>query len=244
MRASLLIATLTSLTLAGTVSAADVLQSQRGSRAGNIAQPMGGPVNYTLDDGANENNIGLNNTGTATATQFTWFNRFDVAPGDQPVAITQVQVFWDPTTTGAPVVGNAVSVDIYADGDTSPANGATHLYTQNVTIAQVGTTFDAYNMTSPPQIVAPNVNLLVAITDRWVTTGVSSTTFPAAIDQTATQGRSWVASASAGSPPTPPVIPSTGLFGTIDSFGLAGNWLVRAVGDARVPVELQSYSID
>lgn len=244
MRTTILIATLTGLALAGTVSAADVLQSQLSSRANGIAQPLGGPINYTVDDGANENNIGLNNSSTGTSTQFTWFNRFDVAPGDQPVGVTQVQVFWDPTTTGAPVVGNAVSIDIYGDADANPANGATHLYTQNVTIAQVGTTFDTYTITSPPQVAAPNVNLLVAITDRWINTGVSTTAFPAAIDQSASQTRSWVAASSSGTPPTPPVIPSTGLFGTIDSFGLAGNWLVRAVGDARVPVELQSYSID
>ena len=72
----------------------------------------------------------------------------------------------------------------------------------------------------------------------------TTTSFPAAIDQTApNNGRSWVASTAGGSPPVPPVIPSTGLFGTIDSFGLPGDWLIRAAGTV-VPVELMNFSID
>jgi len=233
------------LIVSGTASAADVLQGQPTTRTGGIASAPRGSVNYTVDDGTNENNIGLNNTTAGTATQFMWFNRFDVAPADQPLAITQVQVFWDPTPTGAAAIGNAISLEIFADGDADPANGATHVYTQNTTIAQVGASFDIYNLTTPPEIVAPNVNVLVGVVDRWVNSGVTTTAFPAAIDQGATNARSWVASsADAANMPVPPVVPSSGLFGTIDSFGLAGNWLVRAVGDANVPVELQSFSID
>ena len=208
----------------------------------NANAPEGSPVNYQVDDGTNENNIGLNATATGTATQFMWFNRFDIAPADLPLQIDQVRIFWDPTTTGPPQVGNAISIEIFSDNDANPANGAVHVYTENDTIAQVGTTFDVYNLTTPPGLPTA-LNLLVGVVDRWITSGVSPSTFPAAIDQTATAGRSWVAATATGTPPVPPVVPSTGLFGTIDSFGLAGNWLIRATGTVT-PVELLSFGVD
>ena len=216
--------------------AAGPFQAQATTRTAAINVPAGGPVNYMIDDGGNEDNVGLTGGG-----QFLWLNRFDVLPANQPVGIVQVQVFWDPTAPAPPVSGNAVSLEIYSDTDADPANGATHLYTENTVVAQVGTSFDLFNMTVPPQIAAPAVNLLVGVVNRWdPATGDS---FPAAIDQTALAVRSWVGLYTGNNPPTPPPVPAP-TFGTIDSFGFPGNWLVRAVGDANVPVELQSFSID
>ena len=112
--------------------------------------------------------------------------------------------------------------------------------TQDVGV--VGSAFDVFNLTSAPAIPS-GVNLLIGVVDRWVTSGVSGSTFPAAIDQTAPNNvRSWVASYTAD-PPNPPTLPSTGLFGTIDSFGLPGDWLVRATGTV-VPVELMGVTIE
>ncbi len=231
------------LVTAGTAFAAgEVFQAVPGI-GGPAMNSEGSPVDYQFDDGTNENNIGLNNTAAGTATQFMWFNRFDVLPADLPLQVDQVRIFWDPTPAGAAEVGDAISIEIYSDSDASPANGATHVYTENDTVAQVGTSFDIYNLTTPPEL-ATAVNLLVGVVDRWVTTGVTTTTFPAAIDTTApNNARSWVAATATGTPPTPPVIPSTGLFGTIDSFGLPGDWLVRATGTVT-PVELLSFGID
>lgn len=207
----------------------------------SVNAPEGSPVDYMVDDGTNENNIGLNSTATGTTVQFMWFNRFDIDPTDLPLQVDQVRIFWDPTTTNPPVVGNAVALEIFSDNDANPANGAAHVNTNNTTIAQVGTTFDAYNLASPAAIPT-GANLLVGVINRWVTSGVSPSSFPAAIDQTASAGRSWVAASSAD-PPVPPVIPSDGLFGTIDSFGLAGNWLIRATGTVT-PVELLSFGVE
>jgi hypothetical protein len=221
-------------------AAAEVFQSVPTSAPAVV---HGTPVSYMVDDGSVDNNIGLNNTATMTATQFMWFNRFDVLGSDLPLQVDQVQVFWDPTPAGAAEVGDAISLEIFSDTDANPANGATHEYTENDTVAQVGTMFDVYNLTTPP-VLAAAVNLLVGVVDRWVTSGVTGTTFSAAIDQTnPDNGRSFVASSASGTPPTPPVIPSDGLFGTIDGFGLPGDWMIRA-GASVVPVELQSFSVD
>lgn len=233
MRPTILFAACALVFASGSALAAGPLQAQATTRTAPINLPAGGPVNYIVDDGNNENNVGLNAGG-----QFLWLNRFDVLPANQPVGITQVQVFWDATNAAA-VLGDAISLEIYSDTDANPANGATHLYTQDTVIAQIGTSFDIYNLTVPPQIAAPAVNLLVGVVNRW---GGPAGKFPAALDQTASAGRSWLGF-YAGDPPAPPPIPATN-FDTIDSFGLPGNWLVRAVGDANVPVELQSFSID
>lgn len=204
---------------------------------------QGSPVNYILDDGTAENSIGLNNTTTATATQFFWFNRFDIDPTDLPLRVDQVQIFWRNAGTNPPVPGNAVSVHIYSDSDTAPNNGSTHVISQAFTIGVVGTAFDPYNITSAPNITT-GVNLLIGAVDRWVTTGVSGSTFPAAIDQTAPNNvRSWVGSDTSGTMANPPVMPTNQLFNTIDSFGLAGDWLMRATGTVT-PVELMGVTVE
>jgi hypothetical protein len=132
---------------------------------------------------------------------------------------------------------------VYQDADANPANGATHVFTQTSTVGVVASAFDVHNLTSVPSIPA-GANLLIGVVDRWVNSGVSPSTFPAAIDTTPPSNvRSWVAS-YATSPPDPPTIPSTGgLFGTIDSFGLPGDWLVRATATV-VPVELMGVTIE
>ena len=234
MRPTILFAACALLFASGSALAAGPIHAKATTRTAPINLPAGGPVNYILDDGSNEDSVGLTAGG-----QFLWLNRFDVLPANQPVGITQVQVFWDATDSGA-ALGDAVSLEIYSDTDANPANGATHLYTQNTVIAQIGTSFDIYNLTVPPEIAAPAVNLLVGVVNRW---GGPAGEYPAAIDKTTSAGRSWIG-IYAAAPPAPPPIPAAPTFGTIDSFGIAGNWLLRAVGDANVPVELQSFSID
>ncbi|HET9314757.1 MAG TPA: hypothetical protein VFQ51_04170 [Vicinamibacteria bacterium] len=225
------------------IGMADDLVFQAAGEAQTVAPLVAGsPVNYVLDDGSAENSIGLNNTTTVTATQFLWFNRFDILASDLPLRVDQVQVFWTGTGSNPTVPGNAVSLHVYSDADNTPTNGATHVVTQTGNVGVVASAFDVFNITSAPAIPS-GVNLLIGVVDRWVTSGVSGSTFPAAIDQTAPNNvRSWVASYTAD-PPNPPTIPSTGLFGTIDSFGLPGDWLVRATGTV-VPVELMGVTIE
>ena len=46
---------------------------------------------------------------------------------------------------------------------------------------------------------------------------------------TASQRRSWVG-IYAGDPPDPPTLPPDADWGTIDSMGFAGNWMIRGSG--------------
>jgi len=77
---------------------------------------------------------------------------------------------------------------------------------------------------------------LIAVVNRTV--GVTAGTFPAALDQTASQVRSWVGAYETATVPSPPPIPPTGvgvLFGTIDSFTFPGNWMIRGLGVQGTP---------
>ncbi len=60
--------------------------------------------------------------------------------------------------------------------------------------------------------------------------------FPAALDQTATAGRSWAATYLAGDVPANPPLPGDEQWGTIDSFGFPGNWIIRGSGSGLFTV--------
>jgi len=197
--------------------------------------PPGDPVNMILDDGVLENNIGLNST--SSATQFLWLNRF--SPTEFPIEVSRIDIWWASVGTGI-VGGESIELVVY-EGGADPCTGATTIVGgETRTIASLDT-FDQYVLATPAAVnVGPSIDL--AVIDRWVVSGVTPPVWPAAIDTTATQGRSYVASWSAD-PPSPPVLPSDGLCGLIDSFGFAGNWLIRGTGTV-VPVELMGVSVE
>lgn len=196
--------------------------------------PPGDPVNLILDDGVFENNIGLNST--SSATQFLWLNRF--SPAEFPIEVSRIDIWWPSAYL---VGGESIELVVYEGGnDPCASGGATIVGGENRTVTAVDT-FDQYLLGTPATVnVGPSVDL--AVVDRWVVSGVTPPVWPAALDTTATQGRSYVASWSAD-PPSPPVLPSDGLCGTIDSFGFPGNWLVRGAGTV-VPVELMGLSVE
>jgi hypothetical protein len=83
----------------------------------------------------------------------------------------------------------------------------------------------------PPIALNGPGDVLIAVVTR--TAGINAGEFPAAIDQTASQVRSW-AGIYSGDPPNPPAFPAPSLWGTIDSFGFPGNWMVRGFGSQGV----------
>ena len=214
----------------GTVALA--LDAIPASTAAQGAVPVAGPetaVPLVVDDGVLENSIGLNST--SSATQFLWFNRFTPNAADYPFDLTQIWVMFEATANSNVNVGDAIELDVYTDADGDPNTGATFMASFNVTVqAADGTTWSVYQLTPPVTLTGPSGDVLIGAVDRAVESGVTAPTWPAALDTTATQARSWVASYSETDPPAPPTIPSNGLFGTIDSFGFPGNWLVRGYG--------------
>jgi len=198
-----------------------------------LLPPPGDPVNLVLDDGSRDNAIGLTSGG-----QFIWLNRF--TPTEYPIELNTVLVYF--SGQDGISLGETFDVYLYADtdGDGDPGTGSTYIGGQTGNAVAVLDNWTTVNLAVPLGFSGPG-DVLVAVVNR--TAGVLAGTFPAAIDQTASQGRSWIGLYGAGNPGNPPTLPADSLWGIIDSFGFAGNWMVRGSGTV-VPVELQSFDIE
>jgi len=173
-----------------------------------------------LDDGSWEGTVGFG------ASQFLWFNQFDVPPTE--FTLEEVHVLF-PSGAGV-AVGDAVQIVVWHDPNEDPMDGADLLTAFDSTVQSVdGSTFSIYPVA--PSIVVPSGgDLLVGVINRYVVGGVPADSTPAALDTTSSQGRSWFA-VWAGDPPDPPALPADSANSLIDPF-IAGNWMIRAVGTA------------
>ena len=194
--------------------------------AGGSAQLRGGDlVPLTLDDGTIENAIGLGGGG-----QFVWLNRYTPAPTSFPFKMTQVEILF-PVDSGV-AVGDTVDIYVYedTDGDGDPATGAQLL--GSLTDAEVQFADDLTWSVYPfPPVVAhgPGGDVLIAVVNR--TAGIADGDFPASLDETTSQGRSWI-SAEIADPGDPPTFPGAALWGLIDAFVTGGgNWMLRGLGE-------------
>jgi len=177
-------------------------------------------VHLILDDDTPEGVFGV---GFVSAQQFLWFNRFS-NPG--PFVLEEIWVLFPAGANMA--VGAEVQLAVYLDPDGDPTNGADLLATLTETVQVVdGNTFSVYTLASPITIFDGG-DILVGVVDRFVESGVTSPTTPAAMDTTVSQGRSWLA-VWTGDPPDPPVLPSDGIFSLVDVYQ-PGNWMIRAFG--------------
>jgi subtilisin family serine protease len=195
-------------------------------------QPMASDaaVSFVLDDGSPENFIGLLDITQSYAYQFIWLNRFTPDPSEFPFTLDQIQVMFydDVSGTYNVSVGDAIDLVVYQDADGNPANGATLLATfQDAVEAVDGTTWSVYNLSSPVVINGPG-DVLIGVINRYVNDGVTPKSYPASLDTTSSNSRSWIGWWS-GSPPDPAVLPPDYYF-EVMSGTFAGNWLIRGYG--------------
>ncbi len=193
-----------------------------------IAQPWTpeGAVDLVLDDGSMESALGVNSS--TNAFQFIWLNRFTPSSSDFPFALEHVHIVWP---AGEVNPGDAIQLAIYedTDGDGDPSD-ATLLATYNVTVQVADdVTWNNYELTPPVELYGPG-DVLIAAINRFTNSSVDAPVFPAALDTTASQGRSWVGWWSTD-PPDPPVLPPDDTFDTVDNLGLPGNWMIRGSGE-------------
>ena len=199
-----------------------------------LPPPTTYPVQLVLDDDTSDGAFGV---GGQTARQFLWFNRFSAAGG------FHLDEVWVLFPSGANMaVGGAVQISIYEDPDNDPTNGANWLGSFAATIqAADDNTFSIYPVPGSPVIPAGS-DLLVGVVPRFIVSGVTSPTLPAALDTTATQSRSWVAAWTAD-PPDPPVLvplPDQTL-SLVDAFVPGGgNFMIRAFGTEQAVTEIPS----
>lgn len=181
-------------------------------------------VNLVVDDGAHEHNLGLVFNGFAY--QFLWLNRFTPAANEFPFTLEEIRILFD--GSGDVSVGQAIDLAVYQDADGNPANGATLLGVIHDSIKAVdGTTWSVYTLASPIEVSGPG-DVLIGVVNRYVLDGVSLASYPAAIDTTTPQSRSWVGW-WIDIPPDPPVLPPDMTFEVITS-PYSGNWMIRGYG--------------
>lgn len=184
-------------------------------------------VALELDDGTTENGIGV----LGGANQFVFLNRFTPNPANFPITLDEVQVYF--ATSGMVNVGDNMRLVLYENttGGTDPAPGSNLLASHAVTVA----TLDAWNSYTLPTPVTFNGpgDVLVGVV-ALETPGTSY--WPAAIDQTVSQQRSWVGWWSTPTAPIPPTLPPDAAWTLIDGAGFPGNWMIRGYGQGADPV--------
>lgn len=184
-----------------------------------------------LDDGSVEADVGLS---VGTARQFLWFNSFD-APNEIDFAVDEIQVLFP---AGPEIVpGAAVELVVFHDPDGDPTNGADLLgsFDDQVQVAD-GATFSIYTVDPPLAVPSGSGRVLVGVVNRFVESGVSPPSRPAALDTDSSAGRSWIAT-WVGDPPSPLALPPDDLLFTVDALE-PGNWMIRALGTSATVVEV------
>ena len=186
-----------------------------------------GPVSLVLDDGSAEGNIGVNDG--VDGVQFIWLNRFTPDPADFPFQLEQISVIFGDEGVN---VGDAVDLLVYedTDGDGDPSN-ATLLATYHETVQAADmVTWNDYILPAPLPLYGPG-DVLIGVINRYQPgTGGGLLDYPAAIDETASQYRSWAGWWTVEPAPDPAILPPDAAWGIIDDFGIPGNWMVRGSG--------------
>jgi hypothetical protein len=192
-------------------------------------EELSAALSLEVDDGSAERNLGVNQGDGGPAVQFIWLNRFSPDAADFPLTLEQIQVFFDGTAHGASQ-GDAIDLVVYTDVDADPANGATWLATYNETVKVAdGISWSVYDLDPAVTIWSPG-DVLIGVINRFVSSGTTPENYPAALDESASQGRSWIGWWNNSDPPDPAGLPPDGTLGLVDAHGLAGNWMIRGYG--------------
>ncbi len=187
-----------------------------------------GALTFAFDDGTYEDTIGLNDQ-SSTEYAAIWLDRFTPPSGTGAFTIDSISILWPDNPNGS-LVGKTVNLVAYydADGDGDPSNAVRLGADDFVTVADL----DAFDQYTVNFAVPGDGDIYVGFENTYALGGTSPILYPAAIDEdSGTQDRSWVAGMSSGDP-DPDNLANNDLIGTIDSFGLPGNWLIRATGIA------------
>src|SRR6478672_7817966 len=171
---------------------------------------------YMIDDGTAEDSVGLTAGGSLVA-----LNSFPVSGGNN--VITSISIAWgtplfpDPTLNGLPY-----TAVLWSDpnGDGSPTDAVVLAMAPGI-ISQQGT--DTFITTAIPPTMVTTANFFVG----FLVTHTAGQ-FPAAFDESAPiPNRSFIALTSS--------INDLSGAAPIESFGLVGNWLIRADGNTGGP---------
>jgi len=189
---------------------------------------------YSIDDGTAESGVGFGNGSSNSGA--IWLNSFARNPSFSSIA--SVSIAFGAPGSGTPANGQSIQALLYNDpnGDGNPLD-AVLLASVSGVISSIGTnTFVTFTFSSAVAITTSN--FFVGFKNFAFTAG-GSEQFVAGLDTTAPTfaNRSFVSAKSDGSDPSTTNLSSNTVNGSIESFGLSGNWLIRAnaVNQSTVP---------
>ncbi len=154
----------------------------------------GAPVTFVLDDGSDETAIGWTDDAGDLQYPSVWLNRFTLGAAQFPMQLSNIQILW-PADSSA--TGKSVKLVVYtdADGDGDPSN-AVLVSASDVTIGSLGS-FESYPVSVS---VTLGGDLYIGFVDTFAEGGTTPVDYVAALDQDASQNRSWIAAGDDVSP--------------------------------------------
>jgi uncharacterized repeat protein (TIGR01451 family) len=218
-----------------TVSLAVASENNIPPEANFAPGPSGAPSEATTgfdvvldkDDGVSENTVVLRDPNTLVEFHAVWVNWFDSTEATFPFQLERVE--YDANT--ANLTGMDIQILVYSDSNDGSITDATLVYTEVMPVqTQTGT--NVYTLTNPVAFNSPT-DILIGFSSIYADGGIAwpGDRRPMTLDQTVSQGDSWVGwMGTTGAPVDVTNLASLTNFGTIDSFGLPGNWHNRGYG--------------
>jgi hypothetical protein len=185
--------------------------------------PKSVTADYQYDDGSSEQSVAFGD-GTQNFESL-WFNQFAVIPG--ATSISCVQIAWGTPAFPQPIDGTPTTVAIWSDpnGDGDPSD-AVLLGSVTGTMQNSNTdTFINYAFSPPVDVSAFSSFFVGDFTPAHPGTELF---YESQDTDDLAPNKSWVAANGDGSPVDINMIGNNDFIGTIDSFGLPGNWMIRA----------------
>ena len=197
------------------------IEARKGLKSSNTS-----PLDlWFLDDGSAENSVGWGNTSQNTTSAAIWLNRFMPTNTNFPLRVNTISILWPGPDSGN-LIGREVRILIYVDQnrDNNPTDAViVHASNHIISVADwVQWQVFPINVT----LTTPG-DIYIGWEDKWAEGGVTPRMFPAALDETVPQGRSWIAAASTGGTPDVVTLGNNDVVDTIDNLGLPGNFMIR-----------------
>lgn len=218
------------LRLLGLTLAVVLLLAPLGSQAGgpppgigdNPLQSGSGELPLVLDDGGLEDVIGH----AGGEIPFLFLNRFTPNQDNFPLYLDEIHVYF--STTGQASVGDEILLLVYENpfGAFDPAQGGSLRATYRTAVLTLDA-WSVYILSSPLRFSGPG-DVMIGV----LPLETSSLYFPASLDQSSSQQRSWIGWWS-GSPPATINLPPDAQWMLIDNTGFEGNWMVRGYGHTQ-----------
>jgi hypothetical protein len=172
-------------------------------------------VKYKLDDGSIENEVGL-----VQASNFAWFNQFEVAEGGE--VLRELRIAWGSGFTA----GNIVTVCVWSDPDQDghPADARVLFRDDLVSVQSPGTG-------TLQLVTVPGISLGPAGTRFFAGAYTVGGAGIAPIDLGTPSGaRSWIAAGATSGAFDLNDLVAAPVFGLIDWYGIPGDWIIRCNG--------------